>query len=109
MAQSTTPKLDLDEIQGDVLAGMQKNVELFEFFKIVDAARFKDLTREYLVGRLTTGRTVHERDRIVAERQRLGERAAEPWLGVNLGFTKDGLTSCSAAAAAARSGVRKRR
>ena len=33
-----TSKLDLDEIQGDVLTGMQKDAELFLFFKIVSSA-----------------------------------------------------------------------
>ena len=34
MAQQITPQLDLNEIQGDVLIGMQKNAELFVFFTI---------------------------------------------------------------------------
>ncbi len=46
------PKLDLDEIQGDVLAGMQKDAELFLFFKIADANRFKNLTRDLVIGRV---------------------------------------------------------
>jgi Dyp-type peroxidase family len=90
--RQNTPALDLDEIQGDILAGMQKNAELFLFFKIIDAARFKVLAREYLVGRLTSGRSVQQRNRIVEQRRRLGEPAREPWLGLNLAFTKDGMT-----------------
>ena len=35
---------------------------------------------------------MHERRRIVGERRRLGEPARESWLGLNLAFTKDGLT-----------------
>jgi hypothetical protein len=38
----STLRLDLNEIQGDLLSGMQKHAEFFLFFKIADAARFKD-------------------------------------------------------------------
>ncbi len=92
MGRLNATRLDLDEIQGDVLAGMQKNAELFLFFKITDGARFKVLAREYMVGRLASGRSVHERRRLVGERRRLGEPARKSWLGLNLAFTKDGLT-----------------
>ena len=92
MAQQIVPRLDLNEIQGDLLIGMQKNVELFLFFKVVDAIRFKTLTREYVIGRLTTTRTAQDRERRAYERRRQQETKAEAWLGLNLGFTKDGLT-----------------
>src|SRR4029077_3519966 len=83
------PKLDLDEIQGDVLTGMQKDAELFLFFKITDANRFKNLTRDLVIGRVITARRVRERERIVL--QRPYGAAREPWLGLNLGFSKDGM------------------
>jgi Dyp-type peroxidase family len=92
MAQQITPQLDLNEIQGDVLIGMQKNAELFVFFKISDAARFKALMKEYVVGRVTSTRTAQERDREVYESRRQGTAKAQAWLGLNLGFTEDGLT-----------------
>lgn len=85
------PTLELDDIQGDVPIGMQKNAELFLFFKIVDAARFKSAAREYLAGRLTNARTVHERERQVAERRRSALPQRDAWLGLNLGFTKHGI------------------
>jgi Dyp-type peroxidase family len=88
----TETALDLDEIQGDLLVGMQKNAELFLIFKIADAARFKTVAREYVVGRLTNGRTVQERQRMAEQRHRGGSSGQMPWLGMNLGFTKDGLT-----------------
>src|SRR5579862_2487489 len=87
-----TPTLDLDEIQGDLLVGMQKNAELFVFFKIVDASRFKTLASGYLASQVTSLRRARERDETVARRKQLGETPAEPWLGLNLGFTKDGMT-----------------
>jgi len=54
MVQQITPRLDLNEIQGDVLIGMQKNAELFIFLKIRDVASFKALMKEYVVGRVTS-------------------------------------------------------
>jgi hypothetical protein len=87
----STLRLDLNEIQGDLLSGMQKHAELFLFFKIADAARFKDLAREYVVSRLTNGRMVRERDGSVEARRHRGGSGQMPWLGVNLGFTRDGL------------------
>jgi Dyp-type peroxidase family len=92
MAQQITPRLDLSEIQGDVLIGMQKNAELFIFFKIADGSRFKARTKENVVGRITSTRTIQERDRSIYGGTRQGNRHTEPWLGLNLGFTKDGLT-----------------
>ena len=92
MVQQMVPRLDLNEIQGDLLIGMQKNAQLFLFFKIADAARFKAVAREYVVGLLTRGGTVQERERMVAARRRRGSSGHMPWLGMNLGFTKDGLT-----------------
>jgi Dyp-type peroxidase family len=92
MAQQIAPPLDLDEIQGDVLIGMQKKAELFISFKIADAARFRSRAREYVAGRLTTTRTAQERDRQVYESRRQGARRTGDWLGFNLGFSKDGLT-----------------
>ena len=86
---------DLNEIQGDLLRGMQKKAELFLFFTIADAARFKAVAREYVVGLLTHGGTVQERERMVAARRRRGSGSGSgemPWLGMNLGFSKDGLT-----------------
>ena len=90
MAKYGAPRLDVNEIQGDLLVGMHKNAELFLFFKIADAARFKAVAREYVVGRLTTLRTVQEREGVVAARHRGGGHM--PWLEINLSFTKEGLT-----------------
>ena len=84
--------LQMHDIQGDLLTGMQKNAELFLFFGIADARRFKDITKRHLIGRVTTARTVSERERRMAQRIAHGGVSAEGWIGVNLGFTKEGLT-----------------
>ena len=92
MASTYTPELELNDIQGDVLVGMQKNAELFIFFNIAESVRFKSLVKRYIVDELTSGWRVLDRERLVMERKQLGEPPAEPWLGLNLGFTKDGMT-----------------
>lgn len=90
--QQSTARLDLQEIQGDMLTGMQKNAELFLFFKITDAPRFKAVVREYIVGQLTNTHRVHQREHSVIRRRQRGGPPTEAWLGLNLGFTKDGMT-----------------
>jgi len=92
MAKQITPRLELNDIQGDVLLGMQKHAELFIFFRIAEPARFKARTNENLVGRVTSTLTVKERDRSLYGGPRQQDLEAKAWLGLNLGFTKDGLT-----------------
>jgi Dyp-type peroxidase family len=84
--------LEMHDVQGDLLTGMQKNAELFLFFRINDARRFKDIAKRHLIGRVTTTRTVNERERRVAQRTAYGGASHAEWIGVNLGFTKEGLT-----------------
>ena len=93
MAKYGALRLDVNEIQGDLLVGMHKNAELFLFFKIVDAARFKAVAREYVVGRLTNLRTVQEREGVLEARHRGGGSGGGqmPWLEINLGLTREGL------------------
>jgi Dyp-type peroxidase family len=89
---TTKLTLNLDNIQGDAVVGLQKDVEYFIFFKIVAIGVFRNLLKRHLVRRLTSARLAHDRELVAARRQRLGLRASEMWLGVNLGFTNDGLT-----------------
>jgi len=90
--QQTTPRLDLSDIQGDMLVGMQKNAELFTFFKITDALQLKAQLKEHVIARMTNARTLQEREGRVDERRRRQRAKTEAWMGSNLGFTKDGLT-----------------
>jgi len=48
----TQPMLDLDNIQGDVVVGLQKDCEVFLFFKIVDPPLFKKSMRLHVVSRI---------------------------------------------------------
>jgi hypothetical protein len=67
--------LEMYDIQGDLLTGMQKNAELFLFFRITDGRRFKDIAKRHLIGRVTTMRTVNERERRVPHGSALAYRA----------------------------------
>ena len=84
--------LDLKEIQGDVLIGLQKNAENFIFFKIVDVASFKGLLKGVIFQRITNSELVREQEAIVQRHKNLRQRTGESFRGVNLGFTRDGLT-----------------
>ena len=86
-----TPQLELDDIQGDMPVGMQKNAELFLFFKITNAPRFKGLMRQHIVGQVTNARTTVERERIIESQKQGRPGSVGPWLGLNLGFTWEGL------------------
>jgi Dyp-type peroxidase family len=86
------PMLDLDDIQGDVPIGLQKDCEDFIFFKILDKGAFKLALRRDVIGRITSARRAQQRELAIAQRQRLGQTGRDPVPGLNLGFTKDGLT-----------------
>lgn len=91
MPVQTDPRLDLDDIQGDVLVGLQKHAELFLFFRIADAAGFKMLLRQHIAGRLTSTRRVLDRERVAVRERLQGPRVTHPWESLNLAFTKDGI------------------
>jgi Dyp-type peroxidase family len=84
--------LDLDEIQGDVLEALQKDAENFIFFKITNAALFRSRVKQHVGRRITTAERVHQRWLEIARRQRFGQRGRQPFDGLNLGLSKDGLT-----------------
>jgi Dyp-type peroxidase family len=86
------PMLDLDDIQGDIPIGLQKDCEDFIFFKILDSDTFKLALRRDVIGRITNARQARQRELAIARRHRLGHAGRDPMPGVNLGFTKDGLT-----------------
>jgi Dyp-type peroxidase family len=83
--------MDLDDIQGDVLIGLQKNAEEFVFFKIVDSVAFKRALRVHIVSRIINLRLAQDREHATARKQEIGWRANGPFLGLNLGLTRDGM------------------
>src|SRR6516162_1652532 len=93
-----TAPLDLDDIQGDVVLGMQKNVENFIFFKIVDKALFKTRIKQHVVTRITSAQRVHQQELVTGRCKGPGAKASERFHGLNLGFTKDGLEQLAGSA-----------
>ena len=84
--------LEMDDIQGDILEGLQKNAEMFLFYKITNTAAFRQLIKERGIGRITNVRRVRDQDLIIKRHQTLRTGWRESFSGLNMGFTKDGLT-----------------
>src|SRR5271166_3473474 len=84
--------LELDNIQGDVIIGLQKKAEYFVFFKIVDSAAFKQTVRLHIVKRITSARLTQQRDQVIAHDRSSGLHTGNPFIGLNLGFTHNGMT-----------------
>lgn len=86
-------ELDLDEIQGDVLIGLQKFFQQFVFFKITDVATFKRVLRNTIAKRITTRRTVRQREFELAELKNEGKTEKLPLVGLNVGFSISGIAA----------------
>ena len=86
--RNSEEQLDLDQIQGDILVGLQKEAELFVGFRIANAARFK----RFLAGlHLTTAREALLAEDQIAAFKRDGGTGRLDIRGINIGFTRDGL------------------
>lgn len=83
--------IDLPNIQGDILVGLQKDAEVFIFFTIgTDIKTFKrKLTA--LRPLVTSTRTVLDRERQIDDARKAGNRQRLPLFGLNIGFTYRGL------------------
>ena len=86
------PRLELDDIQGDILLGLQKDSEAFLFFRILDTGIFKRAIRHYGVHRITNTRQVQQRALSIRRHRQVSRNRPEVFWGLNLGFTKEGLT-----------------
>lgn len=91
LTTSTVSEIDVDQVQGDVLIGLQKFAEHFLFFEIKDVAGFKTLLRKKIAHGLTTTRTVQEREFHLRDHKNQGETKPLPNVGVNLSFTASGI------------------
>ena len=81
-------QLDLNEIQGDIVVGLQKQVETFVGFAILDVARFK----QFLKGlHLTSARDAVVAERKIAAFQAGGGKGLLDIRGINIAFSFDGL------------------
>ena len=98
-AHLASADLNLEDIQGDVLVGLQKRAERLVFFTIVDIAAFKRNVKSHLTRLLTSAATAREREAILSERK--AQRATNPvgsvqplpqdLFGLNVAFTRAGL------------------
>ena len=91
LTTSAVSSVDLDQIQGDVLIGLQKFAEQFLFFQIKDVAGFRSLLRKQIAPRITTTRTVQEREFHLRDHKNQGNTNPLPNIGVNVGFTASGI------------------
>ena len=82
--------VELNEIQGDILIGLQKQVERFVFIQIADSKTFKKALPQ-LAGRITTSQTVYEREFALHRQKPRGHAPVLPNVGLNVGFTNNGL------------------
>jgi len=91
LTTSVVPNIDVDQIQGDVLIGLQKFAEHFLFFQIRDVPGFKALLRKKIAHQITTTRTVQEREFHLRDHKNQGKTTPLPNIGVNLAFTEGGI------------------
>ena len=87
------PQLEMDQIQGDILVGLQKDAELFVGFVILDVGRFK----RFLSGlRITSGLDALRAQASIEAMRANGGHGRLDIRGRNIGFTHDGLRKLGA-------------
>lgn len=89
-------QLDVDQIQGDILIGLQKDFEWFVGFSIADMPAFRHFLKT-LAPRLTTTRKVLEREFIIKQQKKVGTKQILNFSGINIGFTAAGLSALGVA------------
>lgn len=93
VADKEASSLDLDDIQGDILLGLQKENEMFVFFTIKDADAFKKCAaRAVKLGLITSTREVAAREEKIALLKDVPKKPRLPLLGANIGLTFRGLS-----------------
>ena len=85
------PVLEIGEIQGDVLVGLQKKVENFVFFKIEDQAAFKAIGLRHLPAHLTTCEEALENEERIKDAKAAGRTEMLPIVSANMSLTHAGL------------------
>jgi Dyp-type peroxidase family len=89
--RTSGPQLELDDIQGDIVVGLQKDFEWFVFFTIDNAARFKEFARRTLLSRISSAAQVLKRQHELQAHKASGRNGKLPLFGLNIGFTIEGL------------------
>ena len=83
--------LNLDEIQGDVLIGLQKKFQLFVPFTIKDVPAFKSVLRREIARRITSTQDVKDRELMLAGLKVQNIDTVLPLIGLNLALSGTGL------------------
>jgi Dyp-type peroxidase family len=89
--EASGPQLELDDIQGDIVVGLQKDFEWFVFFTIDDAAKFKEFARRRLLPWISSAAQVLRREHELQAHKAAGHKDKLPLCGLNIGFTSAGL------------------
>jgi len=90
------PIIDFDDIQGDVLIGLQKDAEAFVFFTINNVAAFKTALRTAILPLITSASDVRRREKQIEDAKAAGLKTRFLFLGLNIAFTEAGLTRLGA-------------
>lgn len=91
LSVSGDPVLRTRQIQGDLLVGLEKDVETFVFFRILDVPAFKSALRCELINSVTTTEIVQLREVQIQAAKEVGHRERLHLTGLNIGFTHRGL------------------
>ncbi|KAH9941342.1 peroxidase TAP [Amylocystis lapponica] len=97
MSKTTTPPpLDLNNIQGDILAGLPKRTQTYVFFQIDDnVTAFRTQLSQLVPLITTTAQVVRDQQKIAQNKKAAAEKGVEPGLiklsGVNIAFSHTGL------------------
>jgi Dyp-type peroxidase family len=83
--------LELHDIQGDLLEGLPKDFENFIFFEIVSPAAFKQRLRQHIIPKITSALQVHDWEQAALSGGMRDYRDPSVAIGLNVGFTNDGL------------------
>lgn len=83
-------QLQMNDIQGDILVGLQKDVETFIAFQIVNPKTFKAFLKDFLP-EITTAQKAKEREFLIEAQKAAHQRMRLNIIGVNIGFTFEGL------------------
>jgi Dyp-type peroxidase family len=89
-------QLEIDDIQGDIVVGLQKNFEWFIFFNIIEPDSFRVFARKSLIPRISSAADVLQWELALQAGKKAGQTQKLPFVGVNLGFTKLGLDKLGA-------------
>ncbi|KAK0496631.1 peroxidase TAP [Armillaria luteobubalina] len=90
----TTPSLDLNNIQGDVLGGLPKKTQTCLFFQITNTALFKAQLKLFIPLVKTTSQVIADRKAIDDHKKKTPQGQIPillPMVGVNIAFSRFGM------------------